>query len=1369
MQKKKKMQKKEKNKKEKKKKQKQKQKKKQKKMQKKEKNKKEKKKKQKQKQKKKQKKMQKKEKKKKQNKKMQKKEKKKQKKKQKKKKKKKKKKNTSDPYCVCESGSKSFKTPVIDKTLEPFWDYEGVLNHYKVGSPLKFTVYDKDWSYKDDELGHVTLSGSKLTHGFVGELLLVGAGGSQEAYLKVAVADSYGVFPQDPDDIGGSKLKVRMNGARGFVDAQKGFFGREVSCLYAKCEIPNRARCSMRSQAIEHSGEPEWNYERHMSGFKQGDSLVISVLHEKHGAGKDVVLATRTMSCDEFFPKGFAGMVDLEPQGSSWGGSKLELGSKPQMELQISDSEGKFPKLAVPDSALQVKIVSARGLRAADTYVLQEHSSDPYCVCEVMGKPYSRFRTHTIQKTLVPTWGYKHRLRGYAEGDSLKFTVYDEDWVSQDDELGYVVLKGEEFHRDGFSGERRLITGNDAVESFIQIRVSNADGEFPNWEGGMEGEKASDEEAEEEVNSVAKEANWFKITVGAVILINTAWLLACSAVPWLREHAFWIDTAFLSVYVVETILRISHWKVEFFSHPSEAGWNWFDLIIVLAGVLEFTESLDPEAKKKQDSGKELLILRVFKPLRLLARLARFMRVIRLCRVLLTADFSWVEQPFFQSTVGMVIVLNAIVMGLETDIQSPIFEWTEQFMLAFFVMEAMLRIRHRGWEYFTDSEDRGWNILDLTIVASGVVDDWILKAWSLITQSQQQGGGLSKLMTLARLLRLMRILRLVRVVRAIRPLYMLAIGVVRAMQSMFWVLVLTFVALYALAILTTRAIGRGELLSKEADIPQETRLMFNTIADSMFTLPSVQPHDLAHVLVDTFRCSMGLEATCPKLLSSLCHRFGIMQTSDILKQRKRINRKLTQAANANASAVLNVVFEELSWMNGVNMATALHRIARHCVRGEAGPDAATPEAMKEVETQPAFKALLRAVEQQAEMALLAKDHAEAEEILPAQCASILAWSLACLDVHNDRLLAVLAQLAIPHLQDFKFYEVTNMLWAYAKLRAGGLAPELLSTIARRLKQRRRGEYKAHCLSMAIWAFTEVSWPDAWLFESLTEELVGQAETLQPQEICYICWALVGKQSRKLYDMVCCALGQGDALRRFKVQEFSNFMLAITAGGISFPGLFAKAGATAIRLAKSMKPKHIASTLSAYAASNSQECPELGPRLLDVATEQVFQFQPHELAATAKAAAKLCPEHPGFFKASATKLVLRLGELSVDNLTDLIDAFSKCADTQASSWVMYWLLQERHLRVPAGNGNRTASLSTASTLPERENSDIDSLPGSEEGHDVRPLDWRSMPKKISSSDLGVPWKVVSMRPPPGLEPEGYVPGINSYLAENMSPSF
>eukprot|EP00434_Breviolum_minutum_P016049 symbB.v1.2.014146.t2/scaffold1025.1/size143318/6 len=252
---------------------------------------------------------------------------------------------------------------------------------------------------------------------------------------------------------------------------------------------------------------------------------------------------------------------------------------------------------------------------------------------------------------------------------------------------------------------------------------------------------------------MACQANWFKITIGAVIFLNSVWLLAQAALPWLRAGSFVMDTAFLAVYVVETILRIGHWRLQFFSHPEEAGWNWFDLIIVLSGVLEEMETIE-HREKGGHAGKELMALRVFKPLRLLARLARFMRVIRLCRVLVTADFSWVESPTFQSTVGVVIILNAVIMGLETDSESAIFEWTEQFMLAFFVMEAVLRIRHRGWDFFISPEDRGWNIVDFTIVASGVVDDWILKAWSFITQQQQRGGNLSKLMTLARLLRLM---------------------------------------------------------------------------------------------------------------------------------------------------------------------------------------------------------------------------------------------------------------------------------------------------------------------------------------------------------------------------------------------------------------------------------------------------------------------------------------------------------------------------------------------------------------------------------------------------------------------------------------
>merc|ERR1719161_1022091 len=53
--------------------------------------------------------------------------------------------------------------------------------------------------------------------------------------------------------------------------------------------------------------------------------------------------------------------------------------------------------------------------------------------------------------------------------------------------------------------------------------------------------------------------------------------------------------------------------------------------------------------------------------------------------------------------------------------------------------------------------------------------------------------------------------------------------------MFWVLVLTLVALYAFAILTTRVVGHA---SATSGIPAETRSLFGTVPDSMFTLLSV---------------------------------------------------------------------------------------------------------------------------------------------------------------------------------------------------------------------------------------------------------------------------------------------------------------------------------------------------------------------------------------------------------------------------------------------------------------------------------------------------------------------------------------------------
>lgn len=85
---------------------------------------------------------------------------------------------------------------------------------------------------------------------------------------------------------------------------------------------------------------------------------------------------------------------------------------------------------------------------------------------------------------------------------------------------------------------------------------------------------------------------------------------------------------------------------------------------------------------------------------------------------------------------------------------------------------------------------------------------------------------------------LRIVRLFRLVRIVRPLYELAQGVLEALQGMFWVLVFMVMTLYSMAILCTRMIGHGDILSEEMKMDEDIRdiqAMFLSVQDSMFTL------------------------------------------------------------------------------------------------------------------------------------------------------------------------------------------------------------------------------------------------------------------------------------------------------------------------------------------------------------------------------------------------------------------------------------------------------------------------------------------------------------------------------------------------------
>eukprot|EP00438_Fugacium_kawagutii_P013093 Skav213394 [mRNA] locus=scaffold797:458275:465694:- [translate_table: standard] len=109
-----------------------------------------------------------------------------------------------------------------------------------------------------------------------------------------------------------------------------------------------------------------------------------------------------------------------------------------------------------------------------------------------------------------------------------------------------------------------------------------------------------------------------------------------------------------------------HFGTLFCSHAVDARWNVFDFVIVSAGIVDtwVLPSMNYEAHKA--SSYWLPVLR-------LIRVLRFLRIVKLLGVLFRSDLRWTESVAFASVVSGVILGSVVLMGLETDINSRIWE------------------------------------------------------------------------------------------------------------------------------------------------------------------------------------------------------------------------------------------------------------------------------------------------------------------------------------------------------------------------------------------------------------------------------------------------------------------------------------------------------------------------------------------------------------------------------------------------------------------------------------------------------------------------------------------------------------------------
>ncbi len=142
----------------------------------------------------------------------------------------------------------------------------------------------------------------------------------------------------------------------------------------------------------------------------------------------------------------------------------------------------------------------------------------------------------------------------------------------------------------------------------------------------------------------------------------------------------------------------------------------------------------------------------------------------------------VEGQRFQGFIIAVILVNAVVLGLETwpaamDRAGPLLVGLDRIALGIFVVEIALKLVAHGPRFFRS----GWNVFDFAIVGIALVP---------------ATGGLS-------VLRALRILRVVRLVSVVPSLRRVVEGLLRAIPAMGSVVALLALLFYVSSVMATK--------------------------------------------------------------------------------------------------------------------------------------------------------------------------------------------------------------------------------------------------------------------------------------------------------------------------------------------------------------------------------------------------------------------------------------------------------------------------------------------------------------------------------------------------------------------------------------
>lgn len=158
----------------------------------------------------------------------------------------------------------------------------------------------------------------------------------------------------------------------------------------------------------------------------------------------------------------------------------------------------------------------------------------------------------------------------------------------------------------------------------------------------------------------------------------------------------------------------------------------------------------------------------------------------------------VHNQFFDALCATMIVVSAALLGLQVSYVGETranpenlpatYDIINRWFTGYFLVELLLRIVAEG-HGFLRGRERFWNVFDVVVVSSDVVDTIVGFATEAGGQSQ------TKVLRVLRVARITRAIRVVRMVRFFRELRMMVFSVLMSGGSLVWSMLLFFVILY----------------------------------------------------------------------------------------------------------------------------------------------------------------------------------------------------------------------------------------------------------------------------------------------------------------------------------------------------------------------------------------------------------------------------------------------------------------------------------------------------------------------------------------------------------------------------------------------